>query len=357
MRWRNPFLSVLASVPCWVTFGCSSTPSNTNAPTASSGETIGAFSVALISAAVEGGVNPPYVQIKGDVYDAPYPEVDNEVALDPPLDATPGCAVYAIVPPDCIDIGQCGPTSSVAACAEAAVTGINSCVCVAKNTCQAYPTKKNVGTVTVSGVATASGESTFALRNASNSYLQDASVELLYPGIIEGDPIKISATGGDYQPFELTAKAIAPLTLASESYQFARDTTSTDPNQYQPITIEWNAAEASDDTRIEVELNFSRHAGTGGLLICDVEDNGSLTITPSLISQLIAKGGVAGFPELNVTRSLSSSTSIGPGKVEFLVESNVERFVTVEGYTTCQTNAVCPTGQACNTAIKLCEAS
>jgi Cys-rich repeat protein len=295
------------------------------------------------------------VQVKGEVYDGPYPAIENEVPAEVPSGTTPGCVVRTIIQPDCIDIGKCGAESSVVACAKAAVTGVNPCVCVAKNTCQAYPTKRNVGAVTVSGVATTSGETTFALQNLSNSYQTSTDVTLAYPGIVEGEPIEIAANGGDYAPFKLSGTGIAPLTLTNEPYRFARDATGVDPNQYQPITITWTPPVAAN-TRIEVELNLSRHAGTSALLICDVEDNGSLTITSNLISQLIAVGGVAGFPELNVTRSISTFASVVFGKVELLVESNVERFVTVEGYATCLTNSECSSGEVCNTAIKLCQA-
>jgi hypothetical protein len=367
MKLRSLALAALALLAHWTIVGCSSSSKPVGAaatggtggtspnPDGSTDETVGSFTVSLVSAAVEGGINPPYADVAGFVKDGPTPELPFETALAAPSDATPGCLVYNVSSPVCT--GNCGATSTNAACA-AAVNGGNPCICVADETCQFPPTKKNVGAVTVYGVAATSGATQFDLMNLNNSYLLGPDTTLEYPPFAEGDPIKISAAGGDYEHFEISAKGIAPLTLANEPYHLARDPSSNDPNRYLPLTIKWTPADldAGITTKVEVELNIARHAGSIALLICEVEDNGELVISSGLISQLLTVGTIGGNPELNVTRSLTESTAITPGKVELVVQSNIERFITMEGYTSCTVNTDCPTGQVCNGAKWLCVA-
>jgi hypothetical protein len=102
-------------------------------------------------------------------------------------------------------------------------------------------------------------------------------------------------------------------------------------------------------------LNISRHAGTVGFQACEVEDTGSLTLSASLISQLAALGNMAGFPELQVTRSTSGSATIAAGRIELAVEALVERFPTIEGYTSCADATDCSVDEVCNSTTKLCQ--
>ena len=359
MRLTTSISALLITAPVAGLLACSSSP--VVKVTADSGnvahdELIGTFTVSLVSAQVEGGINPPYTDAAGEVDDGPYPELAIETQLTPPADATPGCAVYSLVTPNCDGIGKCGSASTNTACADAAKTGINACVCVATDTCQAYPTSKNVGTVTVSGVETTSGATTFQLTNVNNSYIVDTSTTtLVYPGFKEGDTLSVSASGADYAAFEIANHGVQPLILTHDDFTLLKDTSSSDPSQYQALTIAWNPPDSTAAAGITIELNISRHAGTVGYMLCHVEDTGSLTISASLISQLVTLGNIAGFPELNVTRSIVTSTFIEAGRIDFVVESNVERYPTIEGFTSCLLDANCPTGQVCNTAKKLCQ--
>jgi hypothetical protein len=337
--------------------GDSGLPDGGSGGTGGNVETVGRFFARLIDSPEPMGTVPPTTYVHGEVYDGPAPKQTLDTQLPLPADATPGCAVYSVGTPDCSGIGGCSVGSSNAACAAAASTSGNTCVCVAKDTCQAFPTKKNVGTVTVSGVATTTGATTLQLVNGGNSYNVDVSTTTLaYPGFGEADTIKVSATGGDYEPFEISANAVKPLTLVRNDVRLVRDPASNDPTRYQALTIDWDPPASANASVIHLWLDVSLHASEIGYLVCDTADTGSLTVSAGLISQLVFLGNVGGYPEIGLTRRTSASTRITPGNVELMVESYVERFPTIEGYQSCgEDNTTCPDGQVCNTGNKLCE--
>lgn len=381
MRLPVPTLAILAMVAHGMLSGCSSDPSPgggsggspeagppDGAPfegmdaaggDAAGGEevpAIGTFTVSLVPAeAWQGSPNPAYTQIEGEVDDGPFPAAFLETELQAPADATPGCAVYSVVAPNCDNIGGCQASSSNPVCAAAYASGVNSCICVADGLCEPYPSKKSIGTVTVHGIATATGATTFDLENTENSYKVGSNTTLAYPGFAENDPITISATGGEFPGFEVSAHGVGTLALLNAPFRLLREPGSTDPTRYQSLTVNWSPPGPNSTASVELEMNISRHAGTVGFLICEVEDTGSLTISGSLISQLASLGNIAGFPEMVVTRKTSESVDTARGRVELVVQASVERFVIIEGYTSCLRDTDCPAGQMCNTAKKLCQ--
>ncbi len=330
-------------------------------------EVVGTFFVSTTSPAEQFGIAPPSTNVYGTVQDGPTPlppdmPLPTDTPLPLPADATPGCVVYSSIGTNdlCVNIAGCSVGSSNAGCDAAAKTGNNTCVCVAKDTCKAGPNVKNVGDVTISGVTTATGDTSFPLTNINNAYVVDTTkIDLVYPGFDANHPITVSATGGDYGPFEISAPGMEPLTLTltTDKYNLLEDTSSTDPGRYQALTVGWTAPNSPSAASINVNLNISVHGGTVGYLRCDVEDSGSLTISAGQISQLAALGHIGGFPELAIKRHLSGSTVIAPGRVELQVTSSVERYVNIEGYVSCESTQDCSSGQFCNTANKLCQAS
>ncbi len=364
MKLSNSRLTIVVVAIVWILVGCTSSSPKTSTSESDSGPTstidggrdvtVGTFVARMIDSPEPLGLIPPYTYVHGEVYDGLAPNQTIDTQLPPPSDATPGCAVYSVGTPDCTGIGGCGAASNDAACA----AGINTCACVATDKCQVFPTKKNVGDVTVSGVATTAGVTTFQLVNGGNSYNVDTNTtNLAYPGFGEGDTIKVSASGGDYEPFEVSAKGIAPVTLVRNEVNLVRDRASDDPTRYQALTIDWDPPVSANPSNIHLWLDISLHASEIGYLACDVEDTGSLTISAGLISQLVFLGNVGGWPEIGITRSSSSSTQIALGRVKLVVESYVERFPTIDGYKSCERNSDCPTDQVCNSGIKLCQAS
>jgi len=353
-----------------VLFGCSAETQDTrgNAATpkvdAGPADYSGAFRVALwgfLDGAVMGTGRPTdkpqNVYIDGQIYDGPYPERLTETPLPLPADATPGCAVYRSTPPSCDGIGGCGFDSQNADCAAAAFT--KPCVCSAQDTCEAYPTAINAGELVVTGVKDTLGNPSVVLANVSNTYRVPDSVQLQYPGFAEGDLLTLSASGHDSPAFSIAAPGVAPLLMASDTYTLVRDHSTSDPGKFQGLDIQWTPPAVTGNTKIVVEIDLSRHAGTIGYLGCEVEDSGTLTISPGLVSQIIGLGSVGGFAELTIERVAASSLPLGTGggQVDFEVTSENEYVINVEGYTSCMQDSDCPSGQVCNRSIKLCEST
>ena len=345
---------------CWMLAGCGEEHPQSGAPS-SARACNGAFGVELRSfldgPTTTGGPQeiPSYLYVAGQIYDGPYPGSFVETALPSPDDATPGCAVYSVAAPNCANIGGCGPLSMDSECAAAAGSS-SPCVCVDTDTCQRFPKLVNVGNVTVSGVADTAGNTSHRLRNLSNSYQIPDGTKLAYPGFAEGDRITVSATGAECPAFELEARGVAPLSFTSENYGLTRDPTSDDPTRYAAFQIEWEPPRSGLDTRMSFEMDISHHGGTVGFLGCDVEDNGSLTVSAGLVSQLIALGGIGGYPELTAERTTSSSLEMGEGELELEVASAKEFVMKIEGYTSCLSDADCSSPEVCNRTIKLCQA-
>jgi hypothetical protein len=177
----------------------------------------------------------------------------------------------------------------------------------------------------------------------SNQYQYAGDVT--YPGFNEGDSIALSATGGVYGAFSVSAKGVAPLALDSDTYNLSPDT---------PITIAWSPAAPSANTRIAFMLNLSHHVGTKGYLKCDVADTGSLTIPGEQVTQLINLG-VAGYPTFTVTRTSAGEATVSAGSVLLVVTGNARPELTVTGYDSCVSDPDCPaTKPYCDTGSKLC---
>ncbi|HVX93400.1 MAG TPA: hypothetical protein VHK47_00715 [Polyangia bacterium] len=269
---------------------------------------VGAFAIKLVETM---GTNAAHTTITGVVKDGPQPDLVHFVAGT----KDGSCALYTPEVPFCST--PCG-----------------SAACVADDTCQAYPTAKNVGTVTVDGLAGAAG---FALSSSSNSYTTGVGFSPSYPPFTEGADVSVSASGADYAAFSIHAKAIAPLVLPSSAITLQKN---------QPLELTWTAAGAAADSAIHVQLDVSHHGGTKGQIRCDAPDTGSLTISAALVTQLINLG-FSGYPSITVTRSSSGEATIAPGRVQLVVSQDIERYVQIPGLVSCTDDKDCPTGQTC----------
>jgi hypothetical protein len=213
-----------------------------------------------------------------------------------------------------------------------------SSVCVEDDTCLTYPTAHGIGTVTVSGVKTSDGQSTFTMTPISNGYQPTAS--LAYPPFAEGDVVSVAAAGDFFPAFSLTSKGIAPLLLSSTELALKSG---------QALDLAWTKG-AAGNSKIHVKLDISHHGGSKGQIECDADDAGSLSISATLIGKLLDLG-VAGYPTVIVTRQAVGATTISAGRVELVVSSVVEQAVTVDGLTSCTDDDDCPMGQTCQTDL------
>jgi hypothetical protein len=211
-------------------------------------------------------------------------------------------------------------------------------VCVEDDTCAPYPSARGVGTVTVSGVKTSDGQSSFTMTPISNGY--QPTVNLAYPPFAEGDAVTVAAAGDYFPAFSLTSKGIAPLVLTSAALALKSG---------QALTLGWSKGAAGIST-IHLKLDISHHGGSKGQIECDADDSGSLAISGALVSKLLNLG-VAGYPTVIVTRQAIGATTISVGRVELAVSSVLEQAVTIDGLTSCTKADDCPSGQTCQSDL------
>ena len=271
---------------------------------------------------------PGYTDAIGAVRTA----ADPSLYVQTPVASEIGCTLYRWSVPACTN------TNNGAGCE------VSTQICTANDTCTPYPSRIGVGDVTVTGVSTTSGATSFALALSDDIYFTSGDVSLVYPGVTEGEAISISATGGSVPAFEISAKGIRPLVLDASSYVLP---------SAGAFTVTWAPPGAASDARVQLVLRVQRYI-LKGQIACDVADTGSLTISANLISSLIALG-VGGYPELTVTRRSLGTTTIANGQVVLSVESSVSPTLSIEGYTSCSGDFDCSAGQTCNTSVKVCQ--
>ncbi|HXK18018.1 MAG TPA: hypothetical protein VNG33_09455 [Polyangiaceae bacterium] len=211
-------------------------------------------------------------------------------------------------------------------------------VCVADGVCQAYPTAHSVGDVTLSGANVTGGGSVVKLKEIVKAYQLPAGTTLVYPPFAAHDDVTLHATGGDYTAFDLAAKGVDPLLITSTDFEL-------DTNK--PLAISWVAAADPKASQIYLKLDISHHGGgIKGMIECDTDDSGALTISAEMVSELIGLG-VAGFPNVVMLRESLDTAPIAPGRVMLEVSSRAERPVTVKGVDSCNADGDCPAGETC----------
>jgi hypothetical protein len=217
-----------------------------------------------------------------------------------------------------------------------------SAACVEDETCQDYPTAVSAGPVLVTGVATSGGETSFTMEPIADNYQPPVGTTLAYPAFAEGDAITLAAAGEMLAAFELAATGVGQLELDADEITL-------DPAA--DVELGWTPPGAGTEPTIAVKLDISHHGGTKGMIECEADDTGSLTIQAALVAELLDLG-VAGYPTIVVTRASTGSTTTAAGRVDLVVSSQVERAVLVDGLVSCTDDASCPDGQTCQPDLK-----
>jgi hypothetical protein len=215
--------------------------------------------------------------------------------------------------------------------------GCGAEVCVADNECKPFPTGHSVGAVTLKGVKLADGGSEIALREIAKAYQPPAGTAIAYPPFTPSDDVSVHAAGGDYAAFELSTKGVAPLAFTSTDFEL---------DTGKPLVLTWEKAEDPKSSQMYVKLDISHHGGVKGLIECNVDDTGSLTISAAMITELMGLG-VAGFPSVIAMRQSIDTAPIAPGLVKLEVSARTEHFVTVKGVSSCTDDEDCADGAKC----------
>lgn len=237
-----------------------------------------------------------------------------------------GCQLYKV------DVPFCDPECE---------SSIIPCVRIDDGTtkCKANGTNQDIGPVTLKGLKDQAGATEFTVKAIAENYSSKTFTDP-YPACNEGDDVTVSAAGNSLiQSFSLTTKCIVPIEVP-----FKNDELSVDGKN--DLKVQWSAPTKSGISKIYIKLEIAHHGGAKGKIECNTEDTGSLTI-PAALQQSLMALGMAGFPSIVVRRESTASTETSVGKVNLVVSSDVERFITIPGLTSCNTETPCPSGQTC----------
>lgn len=294
----------------------------------------GAFRIQLVAPVEETeeiAASPGYVAVLGRVYDGPQPARTRWVSVDEQA----GCELFAP------EIPFCDPECSGGA------------VCNADDTCQAPPTPLDLGTVTLEGLATESGDAvSMSPLPPSNSYQPTASAGLVYPPFAPGDEVTLHVAGNRSEGvpgFSIAGQGVSQLELANDgNLRFAPDENS---------LITWEPPDDDDVSHVELIFDISHHGGQKGELRCDVEDTGQFEVPAALVTGLIELG-VAGFPEVRIIRKTVERAEETVGNVSLTIESAAVQYLDIPGVVSCAeigSEAGCPDGQVCQQDLRCAE--
>lgn len=214
--------------------------------------------------------------------------------------------------------------------------------CGPGNQCVPLPVGRSVGDVTVSGLVR-----DVEMTANANTGSYRATPPLPHPGFTTGADLRVSASGGDYAPFELRGWGIEP-------FQFTGETV--DVSGGAPAALSWAPPTQAGPARVRAVLDINNHGSSSNAIECDFPDTGSAEIPAALIDALIGLGS-SGFPTLGITRRTATSTSIEPGCVQLVVTTDIlySLDVSLEGLVSCNDDSMCPDGQTCKPVERFCE--
>ena len=204
--------------------------------------------------------------------------------------------------------------------------------CSADGTCVALPANRDVGEVTIHGLGV---DVTMTAR--APVYYYTFVGDLPHPAFTSSSVVTLSASGGDFSPFELTAPGVDPLHT---------EMTSVAIESGLGVELTWVAGQEQPGVRIEVELNIANHGGTPARVECVVEDDGAFTIPAELVTALL-ENGYSGFPSLRMIRQGADAKTTDPGCVELRLQSEIVLPVDIPGLISCSNNEDCPENQTC----------
>jgi hypothetical protein len=257
----------------------------------------------------------PYTSIDGKVYSGETPAD----IIETPVASGNGCTTYVFSRQPCVNV-TCSSTQK----------------CAGPDDCRELPALVGVGAVSVTGV----GPNILDLSEVNKVY--QYAGEISYPGFEDGAAISLSAGGDFYPAFDISTTGVAPVALHAGDYVLSSG---------EPLLVEWEPG-TNPDAGVTVTLNISRHGGSDGYLQCDVEDSGSLIIPAEPIRELIALG-VAGFPQLIVTRRTRAEAHVTNGRVALEVSAIANPTLAVEGYCSCFDSSDC--GSCSDTTKSVCD--
>ena len=236
--------------------------------------------------------------------------------------------------------GQCQllrvpPRSCTPACP------VSTHMCGPDNECVPLPRARDVGTVAVSGLVV---PVEMRANPVTGSYRPERAV-LPHPGFEPGADLRLRASGGDGEGFELRGWGVSSLEPPTSPVEVAPGA---------PTRLSWQPPAQAGPARMQALLHVNHHGSSNAWIECELADTGSAEIPAPLIDALLAEGR-SGFPTIELTRRTATSTLIELGCVQMLVSARVFAGVSVSGLISCNDSSMCPPGQTCRALERFCE--
>jgi hypothetical protein len=188
-------------------------------------------------------------------------------------------------------------------------------ICDKDGNCVEYPSNVPVGTVSVDGLlAPVEMEP-----QAGNQYFDTT---LPSPPYTPDVWIGLSATGGDFDEFELYGKGLEIIECTDESWQIAPE---------QGLIIHWEPGSV-EEAMVEAAICIDQHGTRPASIVCRGPDTGSLDMISELTDELLLLG-ISGFSTGVIRRFTADSVTTELGCIELEVKSSVAVKVKVEART------------------------
>jgi hypothetical protein len=203
--------------------------------------------------------------------------------------------------------------------------------CATGNRCLGMPTLKDVGTISIRGLAVPL-ELTPLQRVYSRSILDP------FPPAVPDASIAVETSAGDYAPFSLEARAVEPLAFDGADLSVGHG---------RSLDVTWTPPTRPGAAHIMAMVALQPSV-SGPRIQCTFPDTGAASVPASLLDRLLDLG-INGFPSFWLVRRTVTSTNIAPGCVELEVNAIVRRRLSVDGVALCSESSECPPPLTCQT--------
>jgi hypothetical protein len=206
--------------------------------------------------------------------------------------------------------------------------------------CLPYPSKQDLGTVTIAGlVQSVSMEAVFP----GNTYY-DSTVPT--PPFEPGKLIAMDMPGGAYGPLTLYGVGVEPLVSIDAEWSVESGV---------DLVVYWEPPTgAVVRSEVGMSINVDQHGTSPGALYCTFADTGEGTVPFSVIDKLVS-AGVTGFPSGSLERRTIDHGSAGDDCMDFKVVAPLVVDVDVIGFTPCISDSDCPDDLDCNVELQVCQ--
>jgi hypothetical protein len=260
------------------------------------------------------------------VHEADYSAVDGEIneavlptAIVEEKFAAGGCQLLEPTNPFCDP-----PCSAGEACGQS-------------GDCIPYPDRLETGVVTLAGLEV----DVVMNPRADKRYFETA---LPHPVFSPDTAIRLTSTGGEIGPLELSGRVFVPIELIESTWTIVPG---------QPLIVNWVPDDEGGEASFQLTINVDQHGTSPVTVVCEGPDSGTFEV-PTAVLDTLLDAGVSGFPVGHAYRRTVDSAAVDTGCVEFQVRSHQSAQIEVMGHMPCTSEGDCAEGLSCDLMTQTC---